>query len=199
MIKQSFMAGITVLLLVISILAGMYVVEIADANPAPLPPKFTVESPQNNTVLYGTDSANISLTLETVSVFDYYYSFDNSITHFPVGKSLLNLTISSENPLTHDKTYQCNIQFHNLTDGQHSVTLYYSYFDSIIPDWRHFLPVTTIAFSIDNLVTPIPSQTIPEFSLLVILPLFIFILSIAFIVRARKTCGVTYKQTLSKR
>jgi hypothetical protein len=187
MIKKSFIAGIAVLLLVISILAGMYVVEIADANPAPLPPKFTVESPQNNTVFYGTDSANISLTLETVSVFDYYYSFDNSITDFPVGKSLLNLTISSEKPLTHDKTYQCNIQFHNLTDGQHSVTLYYSYFDSIIPDWRHFLPVTTIVFSIDNSVTPSPKPTpsVPELpSWLMIPPLFAIVL-VCVLVRLR--------------
>jgi hypothetical protein len=185
-IKKSFIALCAILLLVISILSAMQI-EVVDANPAPLPPKFTVESPQNNTVIYNTDSAKISVKLETVSVFDYYYSVDKPRTTFPYGKIPLNLTITSEKPLTHEKTHQCNIQLHNLTDGQHSVTLYYSYYDSIIPDWEHILPVATIVFSIDNLVTPSPkpTPTVPEFPTALTIT-FLIMVAVAFAVVSRR-------------
>ena len=71
MIKKSFIAGIAVLLLVISILAEMQVVEVAEANPYwiyktidPLPgatpPTVKMFSPQNNTVYY-SDNVTVDI------------------------------------------------------------------------------------------------------------------------------------------
>jgi hypothetical protein len=175
------------LLILITLLSIIQSIQVTKANSIPLPPNFRVESPQNNTVIYGADSSNISLTLGTGLAYDYYYSVDMQIIkESTIGKIPVNLTITSvKNPTTDytNKTGQCNIHLHNLTDGQHSVTLYYSYYDSIISDWRHFLPVTTIVFSIASLVTPNPkpSPTVPEFSWLTILPLFVAISLIATI------------------
>ena len=179
---------ITTLLILITLLSSIQSIQVTKANPIPMPPNFIVESPQNNTVIYDTDSTNVSVTLETISVYDYYYSVDKPRTTLPYGKIPLNLTITSEKQLTHEKTYQCNIQLNNLTNGQHSVTLYYSYYDSIIPDWEHILPVTTIVFSINNLVTPSPkpTPTVPEFSWLAIIPLMVSLVSVAVINWASK-------------
>jgi hypothetical protein len=109
----------------------------------------------------------------------------------PTGKIPVNLTITStKNPTTSytTKTGQCNIELHNLTNGQHSVTIYYSYYDSIITDWRHFLPLTTINFSIDNTITPSskPTPSIPEFPVaLAVTFLVVLTLAIAFVVKRK--------------
>jgi hypothetical protein len=61
-----------ILLILSTLLSSVQSILVTKANPAPLPPKFSVESPQNNAVIYGTDSTNISLTLATGLAHDYF-------------------------------------------------------------------------------------------------------------------------------
>jgi hypothetical protein len=152
---------IAALLILFSLLCSIQSIQSSKAEYT-LIPKFTLESPQNNTVIRGTDSTNISLTWETVFGYDYYYTVDdpailqpNSIGKIPLNFIPLNLTITSQKPLpAHwagvDKTYQCDIQLQNLTDAQHSVTLYYAGYDPIFTGSRDISPGATILFSIDN-------------------------------------------------
>jgi hypothetical protein len=177
MIKKSFIATITVLLLVISILAEMHVVEVVEANPY-YPPKWKVESPQNNTI-YNTNSINLSLIVESdFENYDYYYSIDTPITvdmqsihdgEEGKGKVPINVTLISETPLNPNgwtrNNYQFSTQLYNLSNGQHVLTLYHGYYDFILTDWRHENPSATIIFSIDTTAptfTPIPIPSINQ-------------------------------------
>ena len=165
------------------------------------PPTWKVESPQNNTVVYNTDNINLSLTVVSEYVtYDYYFSIDVPVTPDNLeGKAPINKTMISEKPINplnpwakHDLRYTSYsiIQLQNLTVGQHAITLYYGYDDFILDFWKHVMPSETIIFSINNEeLTPTPS--VPEFSWLMILPMLIFMISVALIVRFRKTWRIT--------
>jgi hypothetical protein len=70
-----------------------------------------------------------------------------------------------------------------LSDGNHSLTVYNGYVDPHGQFFENGDPVT-VYFYIE---TSAPTPSVPEFSWLTILPLFIFILSSAVIVRLKKT------------
>lgn len=144
-------------------------------------PFYKLTCSQNNSVIYGTDNLNITLTWKTILIYDYDYSVDlpiaretfvGNMTIMPEGLIPLNLTITSEKPITKnliERTFEGNIALQNLTVGKHSVTLYYSDYDSIITTWKHYTPGATINFSVDN-STPAPivprvSSTIDSFSI----------------------------------
>jgi hypothetical protein len=171
MIKRSPTVAVTiVVLIIIAIAALILIAALPSIQLSKIPkaafslsPTFVLQSPKNNTAIHGTDSINITLTWETVFGYDYYYTFDdpailhpNYLGKIPLNFIPLNLTITSQKPLpAHwagvDKTYQCNIQLENLTDGQHSVTLYYAGYDPIFTGLRDISSGATILFSIDNL------------------------------------------------
>jgi hypothetical protein len=170
MIKRSPTVAVTIVVLIIIaitvliLIAALPSIQLSKIPKAAfsLSPTFDLQSPKNNTAIHGADSINITLAWETVFGYDYYYTVDdpailhpNSLGNIPPNFIPLNLTVTSQKPLpTHwagvDKTYQCNMQLQNLTDGQHSVTLYYTGYDPIFTGLRDISPGATILFSIDN-------------------------------------------------
>jgi hypothetical protein len=170
MIKRSPKVAVTIVVLIIIaiavliLIAALPSIQLSKIPKAAfsLSPTFVLQSPKNNTAIHGIDNINITLTWETVFGYDYYYTVDdpailkpNSIGKIPLNFIPLNLTITSQKPLpTHwagvDKTYQCNIQLQNLTDGQHFVTLYYADYNPIFTGSRDISPGATILFSINN-------------------------------------------------
>jgi hypothetical protein len=176
MIKKSFIAVVTILLLVISILAELQVFEVVEANPY-YPPIWKVESPQNNTI-YNTNNINLTLIVESdFKNYDFYYSLDTAITSDMqslhdgdegVGKVPINVTLFSEIPINSNgwnrQVNHFSTQLYNLSDGQHVLTLWHGYYDFILTDWRHEHPSATINFSIDPTapsLTPTPTPTAP--------------------------------------
>ncbi|MCW4004684.1 MAG: hypothetical protein NWE95_12315 [Candidatus Bathyarchaeota archaeon] len=171
---RRIIAVIIILLIVITALMLTYVYIIQpgqiDKSVYNLDPFYKLawaQNNQNNSVIQGADSLNITLTWKTVCIYDCYYSIDVPIIEdkfeekpdekIPLNLMPLNLAITSEKPLPNnllEKTYQCNIELQNLTDGQHSITLYYSYYDPIITTWKHYKPGSTINFSIDTSTSP---------------------------------------------
>jgi hypothetical protein len=84
--------------------------------------------------------------------------------------------------------FSYSIDISNLTNGHHSITVspsMYWQFGVLLNE-----SAVPVLFSVEN---PTPSQTptptVPEFSWLAILPLFISLLSVALIVRHRKTAN----------
>jgi hypothetical protein len=186
--RKKVIVTIAVLLLsFISILTLVLVTQMPERKMYPSP-TWKVEFPQNNTVVYNTDNINLSLSVVSdYGYYDYYYSIDVPVTVDSLkGKVPINATLISEKPINplnpwdhHLRyTFQSSIQLQNLTIGQHAITLYYCYDDFILTFWKHVSPSETIIFSIDT-VESTPTPTVPEFSWLVILPIF---LSLPFIV-----------------
>ena len=178
---------IATILILFTSFFSLQLIQVTKANPYAAP-IVRIESPQNNTVIYGTDSANISFTLETPWNNDYYYSVDKPIIPDQTDdKTIVNLPekpiIINEHPKI--ESYHCNIQVTNLVNGQHSVTLYCAYDDFIITTWYHVIPITTINFSIEGSITqkqtPIPSSTVDSFPVPTQVPEFPAALCIVFL------------------
>jgi hypothetical protein len=175
MIKKSFIAGITVLLLVISVLSVMQIVNVVEANPY-YPPIWKVESPQNNTI-YNTNNINLTLIVESdFKNYDFYYSLDTAITgdmqslhdgEEGVGKVPINVTLISEIPINSNgwnrQVNHFSTQLYNLSDGHHVLTLWHGYYDFILTDWRHEHPSATIIFSIDPTAPSLTPTSIPSY------------------------------------
>ena len=133
----------------------------------------------------------------------YAYQIDNNP---PVNLPSNQKTNSSKDFIAHP-SFSSNIDISSLTNGQHRLV--------IIADmeWNPFGGGTVsvcnqtsslILFSVQNTIpvltarptaaatlSPTPTPTVPEFSWLTILPLFIFALSISTIVRLRKRLRIT--------
>ena len=95
--KKTFMATITILVFLISLVHGLLVVDVAKANPffifhqvdpvpGTIPPNITISSPQNNTVHY---SAKISVSFNVsrpllgtcnTAIIDIKYTLDSETT-----------------------------------------------------------------------------------------------------------------------
>lgn len=133
MIKKSFIAGITVLLLLISVLAEMQF-EVADANPIPYPstpstelPTLVIRSPKNYSDYYAdgtfkldfiiikpeswnTYYINIGIRLPIIGVCIFYVYLDGTYTfpqRFPRSDTVTDYTAT----------------FSNLTDTEHVVQI----------------------------------------------------------------------------
>ena len=186
MIKKSFIAVVTILLNLISLLAGMQVVEIAEANPASYDISGTsnvevsILSPLNKTY----DTNNIELTVNAGAfpgVWVVSYSLDGG----------QHVEIAPGHPLLHNLTE--TVWFNGLSKASHSIVVKATAMGGLggqvtACSQVYFTVTKTLEpQSPSPIPTPTPTPTVPEFSWLMILPLFIFILSTTVIVRLRKT------------
>lgn len=167
---------------------------------------LTTYSPSNQQTYANTMSLNFKIDwIYGLMFYDnakqyglYAYQIDNNP---PVNLPSNQKSNSSKDFIAHP-SFSSIIDISNLTNGQHQL--------AIIADmeWNPFgyaavsvcnQTSSAILFSVQNTIpistqsptgfatlSPTPTPTVPEFSLLTILPLFIFILSISTIVRLRK-------------
>jgi len=106
MIKKSFMTGIIVLLLVISILAEMQVAEVVEAKPSA--PQFTLKLQDNSTIQLivknqpFTNSSAVNSLLYQFRVKDHYsdrWVIAKSIDHLQSSSTYTEIIVSLEQPL----------------------------------------------------------------------------------------------------
>jgi hypothetical protein len=139
----------------------------------------------------------------------YTYSIDNNrpVTITANQSSNARFAGSPWNDFEINPTFLNLIDISSLTNGSHELVItagmYYNFSGRL--DQLFNESATPVLFSVVNTTTPIstptqnptpnptstlsptPTPTVPEFSWLMILPLFIFMLSIAVIVKLRKT------------
>ncbi len=182
----------------------------------PSPPKFTIQIPNNSTIHIVVENQAFTNSSSVNSIVYYFRVKDHnsnlwiesgnynlqsnskttiiSIPPLP-GMSLLGSILSS--PLLNNSTL-LDFQVEAKT-GYYAITQKPGYMPGMPPlgsgdgySEITFNPAETSEWSNTQTVNlNQTSTTVPEFSRLMILPLFIFVLSIAVIVRARKTCRVT--------
>jgi hypothetical protein len=194
------------LALAVSILIGMQIVMVADANPywiwktidpipGAIPPTITVFNPKNYTTYSQNElTVNFVVNLPLLNksdikgrgvISDITYSIDNE----PVIQSSTNVSSSSANP-----EYETNVTLPFLTQGNHILMIRANGLVLISsPEMEKFyISSSSIIFFTTQLPeqnhTPTPS--VPEFSWLMILPLFIFVFSIAVLIRKRKVSEI---------
>jgi hypothetical protein len=91
--------------------------------------------------------------------------------------------------------FSYSIDISNLTQGNHRISVIaYQYYNNSFYQGLFNQSSTPITFLVDNTLpltsptlSPTPTPTVPEFSWLAILPLFLFMLSIAVVFRHQKT------------
>jgi hypothetical protein len=186
MTKKSFIATISILFLVSSVLAEMQVAEVVDANPLPwlFDPQMTVtiQSPENWT----TNSLPVLVSFTSqadhqFSVSDdhtkewvrsFFYVLDGQDKH-TLGMRFegTKTEIINEKPYEYEFTGQAYLA--NLTDGPHTLTVYYGAVNKI--DYvgtsqesiycHDTIWQATSQFYVQNQPTssPAPTQTVPEF------------------------------------
>lgn len=179
MSKRTFMAAIIIFAFLISTVAGMFVVNVATANPIPWFPNpqmtVTVQSPVNgssyglpvfvNFTAQGDHQFSVSDNVTQQWVRSFFYVLDgqnmqNSALRFAGTKT----TEISGNP-TYKYNFSGQAYLNNLSDGPHSITVYYGAVNSISyvgttteniyynPKWQ-----ATTQFYVDSILTP--SQTL---------------------------------------
>ena len=207
MIKKSF-AMCAIFLLVSSILSAMQV-EVVVANPLPwaFNPQMTVtiQSPANGTI------NSLPVLVSFTSQGDWQFSVSDdpakewatSFFYVLDGQNMRSMgmrfagtqnTTISEKGSKYDHNFSGQAYLTNLADGPHTITVYYGAVNKISyvgTPQEHISYNTawqaTSQFYIQNKLTPTPTptQTVPEFSWLIILPLFAFILFCVVLVRLR--------------
>ena len=137
MSDKAFIAAITVSLLLISSLAGMLAVEVAEANPffmfhqvdqvpGTIPPNITIYSPKNNTA-YSSNNITVSFNVDRpqlngcrgTAIIDVKYTLDGATTQaFSIwrGNSASNSNAIPE--------YNTTFALPSLPAGTHSLTVY---------------------------------------------------------------------------
>lgn len=166
--KKSLIAGITVSLILISLVAGKQAVEVAKAN-FYMPPANTVwniQSPLNST--YSTNDITLNFTLETNLGLLYFYSLDGQER-----KGINTTTISLvplpectpfiDGSLWNRRTHQASTQLPYLSAGTHNLTIYQIYpLSKDNPQNGNVVSQASIIFNItSNLPTENPSPTTP--------------------------------------
>jgi hypothetical protein len=111
------------------------------------------------------------------------YSVDGgtvySITEF------MNKTIDREG-FTDDTTIWANVTLPPLSDGPHSVTVYWGWYFPGGHQRYEVSAYTTASFEVNSYSNSIPSPTIPELSGLVIVPLLLSVFAFVLVIRYRK-------------
>jgi|WetSurMetagenome_2_1015567.scaffolds.fasta_scaffold52961_3 hypothetical protein len=93
--------------------------------------------------------------------------------------------------------YSNNLNLTKIPEGHHSITVYTQYSGLYFPSTDPGAPLSTnsfliwgsstVNFTIDTInPTPTPTPSVPEFSWLIILPLFLFTISIVVLIRKGK-------------
>jgi hypothetical protein len=135
-----------------------------------IPPKPIMISPLNQTT-YNTKEVPLIYTMNS-KIFESYYSLDTA--NYAIGR----IDFTGNTTLT------------NLSEGSHKLRLSLRTESHTLTAYEYFF--VTVNFTIDTIKpTPTPTPSVPEFSWLVILPLFLSMLSIAIIVGVRKSRNVT--------
>ncbi len=130
--KKSLISGITVSLILISLVAAMQGVEVAEAN-FYMPPANTawnIQSPLNST--YSTNNITLNFTVETNLGLLYFYSLDGQ------ERKEINTTTISQVPLPeyppfidgslwNRRTHQASTTLPYLSAGTHNLTIYQIY------------------------------------------------------------------------
>jgi hypothetical protein len=175
---------------------------------------LTMYSPNNQTTYANTMRVNFSLQwmYDIMPIgsyqlrFEYAYSIDDN----PFVKITPNQTSTDRyaggTNLTTNPSFSYLLNISNLTDGYHKIQIKPSFFFA----WSYSVPSDPVFFSVQNSPTPTPTQnptptptstlaptstpTVPEFSWLAILPLFVSLLLIAVVLRYRKSINLK-KQT----
>jgi hypothetical protein len=119
---------------------------------------------------------------------DYAYSIDNNSFVSIVSNESLSDSNSGRAIIIHNpESFSYLLNISNLNDGYHKIVIKASfYFGKNL-----FLDASSspFPFLVQNQISPNPS--IPEFSWLAILPLFMSLLSVAVMLRHRKTVNLT--------
>jgi len=204
--KQSLMHQMKKALAIVLLLPILLSISPAEAQ-APTPPDVPTLGPP--TFFYADESGSIikiispqnqskysnqiqlNFTIEVTTMLGQFgnvgYSLDggiiNSVRDF-VNKTVDKTGIPDWYYWT--TTTSANVMLPTLSEGNHNVTVYYGWQYLGIPEnpsLERFevSSYKTVKFTVDT------SPSVPEFSWLTILPLFIFILTVAVAVRLRKT------------
>jgi hypothetical protein len=178
MIKKSFIAIFTILLLVISILSAVQV-EVAEANPIPwcFDPQMTVtiQSPENGTTKSlpvkvsftskGDHQFSVSDEPTKEWVRSFFYILDGQDKHI-MGMRFegTKTEIINEKPYKYEFTGQAYLT--NLADGPHNITVYYGAVNKISyvgTPQEHITYSTawqaTSYFYVQSKLTPSPTTT----------------------------------------
>jgi|WetSurMetagenome_2_1015567.scaffolds.fasta_scaffold35823_3 hypothetical protein len=153
MIKKSFIAGIIVSLILISLLTGLHVVMVADANMIPIP-TAEIYSPLPSTIYHNTTvMLDVCLKNRVVSnpVTKITYSLDSGYT-----VEFANVTRSPEYQSFNYKAvdYRAITALENLKPGNHSLVVY------VLSEYRSSGNPQEIDFTVANTessISPIPT------------------------------------------
>jgi hypothetical protein len=209
MIKKSFIATISILFLVSSVLAEMQV-EVVDANPLPwaFDPQMTVtiKSPANGTI----NSLPVLVSFTSQSDWQFSVSDDPSeewVTSFFYvldGQNMRSMgmrfvgtqnTTISEQGSKYDYNFSGQAYLTNLADGPHTITVYYGAVNKISyvgTPQEHVSYNTawqaTSQFYVQNKLTPspTPTPTVPEFPFIIVTAIILAVLTLAVSVFKRK-------------
>jgi len=163
--KKTALVLVLVTVVFIGLIANsLPVIRVAKANPYTAP-EVTFLPPINNTA-YSTTSLTFNFLVESISFmdFDYYYSLDDRVSKEPIHVKLVS---QRQDPTAHYiyETYQFSADLHNLTDGQHVLTLhheapYYSWFygEEVVREASE----PPIIFYIDTLAPTISNLSVNE-------------------------------------
>jgi hypothetical protein len=198
MSQKTFIAAIIISAFSISLVAGMQSVEVVEANP--LPPAWmnpemtiTIQSPQNETE--NALPVFVNYTVQCTPVFslsdnqtqDWIKSFFYVLDGQNMSSSGINFTetqLTGTYPTDSDHYYDYSGQAYliNLTDGIHSITVYYGVLVNVgspaefIAYNASWSAISQFYVTTENPIptpSPTPSPSTPEFPSWIILPLIL--------------------------
>ncbi len=204
--------ALTTLLVIIFLIAPLAQVPVVEANPLPwaFNPQMTVtiQSPANGTI------NSLPVLVSFTSQGDWQFSVSDdpakewatSFFYVLDGQNLRSMgmrfvetqnTTISEKSSKYDYNFSGQAYLTNLADGPHTITVYYGAVNKISyvgTPQEHISYNTawqaTSQFYVQNKLTPsptpTPTPTVPEFSWLVVLPMFAIMLFIAIKLKQRK-------------
>ena len=209
MIQEKKVALCLILLLSLSILTGYSFANRANANFVfpPSNPVITFESPINTT--YNTNNISLKVEFDTYKTGYYGAPEEEALRQFQysIDKNdfqSIEITNSSigKNPGT-EVYFDGLINLHQLSEGYHNLTVkvIFDYSDLNSPyntvgdtsEHYHYhtesisnVYLTVATPSENSQSSSIPNTSVPEFSWLMILPLFLSILFVVVLIRKRK-------------
>ncbi len=185
MVSKS-LARISVILLLVS-LSELQTIDSVEANPAPYDSSGTsnvevsIISPQNKT--YDTNDIDL---IANFGAFPGVWYIGYSLDGGPY------IEIAPGHPLSHNLTE--TVALNGLSKASHSIVVQATAMGGL---GGQVTACSQVYFTVTKTLEPqspspspstTPTPTVPEFSWLMILPLFVFVLSIVVIDRLRKQC-----------
>src|SRR5665647_161294 len=153
MIKKSFIAGITVLLLLILVLAEMQL-DVVYANPIPYPdtpttelPTLTIQTPAPSSLSYADNTLELHFNVTKPQPWNSYYLDEIPLVGVAWVYLYLDGVMKQTYSATHNTLDQYTAVLANLTKQQHTVWI--DVWCEIPPDFTNASVSQTLTFTID--------------------------------------------------